>query len=66
MRWTSLIASLVAILRFALPAHAQQTLGVSPALSPTSSGGVLPNTTVTIVGDQTKLTRTQVTGDSAL
>jgi len=64
MRWTSLIASLVAICVFALPAHAQQTLGGITGTVSDSSGGVLPNTTVTIVGDQTKLTRTQVTGDS--
>jgi Carboxypeptidase regulatory-like domain len=64
MRWISLVASLVAICVFALPAHAQQTLGGITGKVSGSSGGVLPNTTVTIVGDQTKLTRTQVTTDS--
>ncbi|MFI5057231.1 MAG: carboxypeptidase regulatory-like domain-containing protein [Candidatus Acidiferrales bacterium] len=40
-------------------AKAQQTLGGITGTVTDSSGGVLPGTTVTIVGDQTKLTRTQ-------
>ena len=49
---------------FAPLARAQQTLGGITGTVVDSSGGVLPNTTVTIVGDQTKLTRTQQTNDS--
>jgi hypothetical protein len=45
-------------------AQAQQTLGGITGTVADSSGGVLPNTTVTIVGDQTSLTRTQKTNDS--
>jgi hypothetical protein len=45
-------------------ARAQQTLGGITGTVADSSGGVLPGTTVTIVGDQTKLTRTQTTNDS--
>jgi hypothetical protein len=45
-------------------AQAQQTLGGITGTVADSSGGVLPNTAVTIVGDQTKLTRTQTTNDS--
>jgi Carboxypeptidase regulatory-like domain/TonB dependent receptor len=50
---------------FALTPGAQaQTLGGITGTVADSSGGVLPNTTVTLVGDQTKLTRTQKTTDS--
>src|SRR3984893_19362874 len=45
-------------------AWGQQTLGGITGTVADSSGGVLPTTTVTIVGDQTKLTRTQITADS--
>jgi hypothetical protein len=45
-------------------AHGQQTLGGITGTVTDSSGGVLPSTTVTIVGDQTTLTRTQVSNDS--
>src|SRR6266851_3990126 len=62
--WIPLVASFVLMMVFALPAQAQQTLGGITGTVSDSSGGVLPNTTVTIVGDQTKLTRTQVTTDS--
>jgi len=40
-------------------AQAQQTLGGITGAVSDKSGGVLPDTEVTIVGDQTKLTRTQ-------
>ncbi len=40
---------------------AQQTLGGITGTVTDKTGGVLPDTTVTIVGDQTKLTRTQKT-----
>src|SRR5580698_6288748 len=42
-------------------AQAQQTLGGITGTVTDKTGGVLPETTVTIVGDQTKLTRTQKT-----
>ena len=41
--------------------RAQQTLGGITGTVADKSGSVLPDTTVTIVGDQTKLTRTQKT-----
>ena len=44
--------------------RAQQTLGGITGTVTDSSGGVLPDTTVTIVNDQTTLTRTQKTNDS--
>jgi hypothetical protein len=44
--------------------RAQQTLGGITGTVDDSSGGVLTDTTVTIVGDQTQLTRTQKTNDS--
>ena len=43
------------------PAFAQQTLGGITGTVTDKSGSVLPEATVTIVGDQTKLTRTQQT-----
>jgi hypothetical protein len=42
-------------------AQAQQTLGGITGTVTDTTGGVLPETAVTIVGDQTKLTRTQKT-----
>ena len=42
-------------------AQAQQTLGGITGTVTDKTGGVLPETVVTIVGDQTKLTRTQKT-----
>ena len=47
-------------------AWAQQTLGGITGTVSDSSGGVIPGTTVTAVGDQTKLTRKQNTNDSGL
>ena len=52
--WIILIAS-----AFAPSANAQQTLGGITGTVTDKSGGVLPATTVTIVGDQTTLTRSQ-------
>jgi Carboxypeptidase regulatory-like domain len=52
---------MAAILQFSLCARAQQTLGGITGTVSDKSGSVLPDTTVTIVGDQTKLTRTQET-----
>ena len=47
--------------QLAVCALAQQTLGGITGTVSDKSGSVLPDTTVTIVGDQTKLTRTQKT-----
>src|SRR5260370_35639490 len=43
------------------PTLAQQTLGGITGTVTDASGGILPNTTVSIVSDQTKLSRTQTT-----
>jgi Carboxypeptidase regulatory-like domain/TonB dependent receptor len=59
-----LVSLLVILLAFTRVAQAQQTLGGITGTVTDSSGGVLSTTTVTIVGDQTKLTRTQQTSDS--
>ena len=50
-----------ALFQLSLCTLAQQTLGGITGTVSDSSGSVLPDTTVTIVGDQTKLTRTQKT-----
>jgi hypothetical protein len=49
---------LVVLLQLPLCSFAQQTLGGITGTVTDKSGSVLPDTTVTIVGDQTKLTRT--------
>jgi len=46
------------------PALAQQTLGGITGSVTDASGAVLPGATITIVGNQTQLTRSQTTGDS--
>jgi Carboxypeptidase regulatory-like domain/TonB dependent receptor len=51
-------------LAFAAGARAQQTLGGITGTVTDTSGGVLADTLVTIVGDQTALTRTQKTSSS--
>ena len=61
-----LVAFLVALCLWAtfacVPcAHGQQTLGGITGTVTDKTGGVLPETVVTIMGDQTKLTRTQKT-----
>jgi hypothetical protein len=53
-----LAASLGTLLPFSPSALAQQTLGGITGTVSDQSGSVLPETTVTIVGDQTDLTRT--------
>ena len=58
-----LTAILSALFCFCVCASAQQTLGGITGTVGDKSG-VLPDTTVTIVGDQTKLTRTQKTNGS--
>ncbi|MGO9576607.1 MAG: carboxypeptidase regulatory-like domain-containing protein [Terriglobales bacterium] len=47
-------------------AHAQQTLGGITGSVADKTGSVLPDTVVTIVGDQTKLTRTQKTNANGI
>ena len=47
-------------------AQAQQTLGGITGAVSDKSGGVLPGTAVTIIGDQTKLTRTQKTNSNGI
>jgi hypothetical protein len=51
-------------LALALPTLSQQTLGGITGTVQDTSGGAVANTTVTIVGDQTKLTRTQKSDQS--
>src|ERR1700722_17796785 len=53
-------------LAFIPNAQAQQTLGGITGVVTDKSGAVLPETLVTIVGDQTKLTRTQKTNASGI
>src|SRR6202040_246881 len=48
------------------PVRAQQTLGGITGTVTDSSGGILPNTTVSLVTDQTKLSRTQTTNASGI
>jgi len=48
------------------PVQAQQTLGGITGSVADKTGGVLPETVVTIVGDQTKLTRTQRTNANGI
>ena len=50
---------------FTMIANAQQTLGGITGTVTEKTGGVLPETVVTIVGDQTKLTRSQKTNANA-
>ena len=68
--WTVAILLVVSSLwiLLALPpcAQAQQTLGGITGTVADKTGGVLPDTTVTIVGDQTKLTRTQKTNANGI
>ncbi|MGA7856479.1 MAG: carboxypeptidase-like regulatory domain-containing protein, partial [Terracidiphilus sp.] len=45
---------------------AQQTLGAITGLVTDSSGGVIPNATVTVVGEQTSLTRTEMTNGTGV
>src|ERR1700722_7564755 len=56
-----IVASSLMLLTFAPIAQAQQTLGGITGTVTDSSGSVLPDTTVTAVGDQTALTRSQKT-----
>src|ERR1700676_4264399 len=51
---------------FSPHAQAQQTLGGITGSVADKTGGVLPETVVIIVGDQTKLTRTQKTNANGI
>jgi len=53
-------------LPFSIPTPAQQTLGGVTGAVTDASGGALPDTTVTAVGDQTTLTRTQKTDSTGV
>ena len=71
IKWVGLVVLLTGLsLRipfpFVIPAHAQQTLGGITGAVSDKTGGVLPDTTVTIVGDQTKLTRSQKTNANGI
>jgi hypothetical protein len=59
-----LASSLSIQLAFSPCAHAQQTLGGITGTVSDITGGVLAGTVVTIVGDQTKLTRTQIANEN--
>jgi carboxypeptidase family protein len=48
------------------PVQAQQTLGGITGTVSDASGGILPNTTVSIVNEQTKLSRTQSTNSGGI
>ena len=52
------------LLSFASTSRAQQTLGGITGTVTDTSGAVVPGTTVTVVNDQTALTRTQASSDS--
>src|SRR5690349_2102027 len=58
------LALLCVCLACAPHAHAQQTLGGITGTVMDATGAVLPAATVTIVGDQTKLTRTLQTTET--
>jgi len=64
MRMKVHVAAVFAAFAFAPCMQAQQTLGGINGTVTDKTGSVLPNTTVTIVGDQTTLTRTQKTSDT--
>ena len=55
---------LTALCQLSLGALGQQTLGGITGTVSDKGGSVLPDTTVTIVGDQTQLTRTQKTNEN--
>jgi hypothetical protein len=60
------VFSLWRLFAFTPCAHAQQTLGGITGVVADKTGGVLPQTVVTIVGDQTELTRTQKTNENGI
>ena len=64
MRMRLLVAAWLAAFAFLPNMQAQQTLGGMTGTVTDKTGSVLPNTTVTIVGDQTTLSRTEKTSDT--
>ncbi len=62
----AVISLLLVPLVFSIPTPAQQTLGGITGAVADSSGAALPDTIVTVVGDQTALTRTVKTDSSGL
>jgi len=58
------VLSLGIVLACTIPTQAQQTLGGILGTVEDKTGSVLTDTTVTLVGDQTSLTRTQKTNES--
>jgi hypothetical protein len=58
------VASFAFFLALLIPAQAQQTLGGITGTVTDTSGAVVPNAVVTVVNDQTQLTRTQTSSDS--
>jgi hypothetical protein len=52
------------LLIFASPSYAQQTLGAITGTVTDTTGAVVPGTTVTVVNDQTQLTRTANSNDN--
>src|SRR6266404_4238394 len=67
LRYSLLLASfLVTAPMMAPSAHAQQTLGGITGTVTDTSGAVVVNATVTLIGDQTKLSRTQNTNASGI
>src|ERR1700761_7940231 len=59
-----LLIVLLLPLALLIPNQAQKTLGGITGSVTDARGAALPGTTVTLVGDQTTLTRTQTTNDS--
>jgi len=64
MRMRLFVAAWLAAFAFLPNMEAQQTLGGMTGTVTDKTGSVLPDTTVTIVGDQTTLTRVQKTNDT--
>src|SRR5579864_1883260 len=64
IRVSALLLFGVTAILLTLNIQAQQTLGGITGTVTDKTGGVLPDTLVTIVGDQTKLTRTQKTNSN--
>src|SRR5712671_1703088 len=67
LRYSLLLASFLVMAPMMAPsAHAQQTLGGITGTVTDTSGAVVVNATVTLIGDQTKLSRTQNTNPSGI
>ena len=60
----SVVGVVVLALACSLPALAQSTLGAITGIVTDAQGGILPGTEVTVVGDQTGLTRKQTSGSN--